>query len=100
VRADDALLVAGHDERVLEHPADDVVAGVRDLGLVGHEDPRATEDALPFELEELPVVVQVGRDHPATDVGQHLGLIGHRCFIPSGVQPAPWCVLLSRFSLC
>jgi len=88
VRPDLARLVAGDDEGVLQHPADDVVAGPGDLGLVADEDPRVGEHPLLLELEDLAVVVDVRGDHPAPDGGEDVGLLGHRA-----------CSQRSRFSV-
>jgi hypothetical protein len=88
VRPDLTLLVARDDEGVLEHPADDVVPRLGDLRLVGHEDPRPGEDPLLLQLEDLPVVVHVRRDHPAADVGEDAGLVGHAGPFPAGLTRA------------
>ena len=60
-------LVAHDDERVVEHAPHDVVAGARDLRLVGQEHPRRAEQPLPLELEDVGIAVHVRRDHPGAD---------------------------------
>jgi hypothetical protein len=62
----------GDDERIIEHPAHDVVAVLRDLGFVRDEHPGPAEKTLPFQLEKLFVVVDVRGDHPAPDVTEDI----------------------------
>ena len=75
------VVVAGDDERVVENAPHDVVAVLRDLGLVGDEHPGPAEKTLLFQFEQLFVVVDVCRDHPAPDVVEdlvrHTAVIGH-----------------------
>jgi hypothetical protein len=59
--ADLAALVADHDERVVDDVAQHVVAGLRDLGLMGQIDPGAPEHVLALELEHLLLVEDGGR---------------------------------------
>jgi hypothetical protein len=88
--ADFALFVPGNDEGILEHPPDDIVAGLRHFGLVGDEQPAAAKEPLFFEVEDFLVVVDVGRDHPLPHILQDRTLVCHSC--------SPWQIfsLLSR----
>jgi len=77
-RPDLPFLITGDDERVLKHAAHDVVAGLRHLGLMGHEEPAAAEQPLLLQDEDLVVVVDVRRDHAPADVLENMAQIGHR----------------------
>ena len=76
-RPDVAVGIAGDDERVVEDSAHDVVAVLRDLGLVGHEQPGPAEETLLFQIEQFFVVVDVRGDHPAPNVVEDAVLIDH-----------------------
>ena len=67
-----SVRVAGDDERVIEYPAHDVIAVLRNLRLVGDEQPRSAEQPLLLEIEELSVVVDVSRDHSTANIVEDL----------------------------
>jgi hypothetical protein len=70
---DHAGLVPGHDERVGQDPADHVVTGIGDLGLVRQEHPGPGEEPVAFGREDLRVGVDVRRDHAAAHLADHGG---------------------------
>jgi hypothetical protein len=84
--ADNVTFVTGDDEGVLQNPADDVITGLRDLGFVADEDPCPTKNVSLLQLEDLPVVVDVGRDHASSYVIEDSGLVGHDTFLLSQVD--------------
>ncbi len=84
-RTDVALGIARDDEGIVEHPPHDVVAVLRDLRLVCDEHPRTAEQPLLFQLEDLPVVVDVGRNHPAANVVED----GHQASLSASQRIIP-----------
>ncbi len=77
-------LVPRDDERVGQHAPHYVVARRRNLGLVGQEHPGLAEQPVPFQREDLGIVVDVRRNEAAT----HLVQVDHRgCASPGDAPP-------------
>lgn len=89
MRTDIAVFVAGDDERVLENPPHDIVSWLCDLRFVADENPRPGEDVLLLQLIDLPVVIDVGRDHASANLIEDHGLVGHDTFLLQRGN-APW----------
>ena len=66
-----AVTVAGDDHRLAAYIGGEVVAGVRQLALVGEVDPIALEDVLHLQLED----VFVGEDAAVGAIHARLGVI-------------------------
>lgn len=72
-----AFFVADDDERILEYPTDDIVAGLGDLRLMADKDSDPAEESLLFEFEDRAVVVDVRWNHSAPHVVEHTMQLGH-----------------------
>src|SRR5262249_38733468 len=82
---DAAVAVADHDYGLTAELDGDVIAGVRHLALVADEQPRAAEDALHFELEQLGIGVDAAVHATGLDQPGDLVSVAHAIFL--GMRP-------------
>ena len=62
--------VAAHDDRLLAHPRDDEIAGVRDLALMPDEQPGAGEDPLQLLGVDLLVDEDLAADLAGSEIDE------------------------------
>ena len=90
---DPALPVPAQDDRLLTHARDEVVARLRDLGFVPHEEPGSREDLLLLLGVDVRIDEDLAADFPALEIDNaakgSARRTRHRHTLPIAAQDSP-----------